>query len=61
MIEEHTGAAKAMLPSKKKKGIYEERSIAVLPGWVVTNVLEPLTWTSYRGLFIHGIGVFILS
>ena len=56
MIEEHTGAAKAMLPSKKKKGIKEERSIAVLSGWVVMNVLERLTTRA----FIHGIGVCLL-
>lgn len=42
LIEERTGAAKAILPSKKKKGIYEERRIAVYSEWVVMNVLGTL-------------------
>ena len=41
LIEERTGAAKAILPSKKK-GIYEERHIAVYSEWVVMNVLGTL-------------------
>ena len=31
-LEEHTGAAKTSVLSKKKKGIYEERRIAVFLG-----------------------------
>jgi hypothetical protein len=31
-LEEHTGAAKTSVPNKKKKGIYEERRIAVFLG-----------------------------
>ena len=58
LIEEHTGAAKAILPSKNKKGIYEERSIAVLSGWVVMNILETLERLTRA--FINVIGVCFL-
>lgn len=40
------------------KGIYEERRIAVLSGWVAIDVLETLERLSE--VFIHGFGVFSL-
>ena len=43
-LEEHTGAAKTSVLSKKKKGIYEERRIAVFLGGLnlmTVNAGEP--------------------